>query len=104
MDRMARFRLPFRRQLGLAYVAGLLLLLGVEGLWYHNVTQLVTTLQRPDSRAAIIALGPTERRALERTRADARAAVTRTVAVTGAVFILAVAMTGLAVLLSLIHI
>jgi len=98
MDRMARFRLPFRRQLGLAYVAGLLLLLGVEGLWYHNVTQLVTTLQRPDSRAAIIALGPTERRALERTRSDARAAVTRTVAVTGAVFILAVAMSGLAVL------
>jgi signal transduction histidine kinase len=99
-------QLPFRRQLGLAYVATLCLLAGVEGLWYHSVTELETTLQLVEARGRgpaaegtpALPLDTFARRTLSERRDLANAAVTRTVAVTAVAFVLAFAITGLAIL------
>ncbi len=99
--------LPFRRQLGLAYIATLCLLVGVEGLWYHSVTQLEATLQSVEGRPRLPAaadgspapsLDIAAQRVVDSRRHRANAAVTRTVAVTAVAFVLAFAITGLAVL------
>jgi signal transduction histidine kinase len=93
--------------LGLAYIATLCLLVGVEGLWYHSVTQLEATLQSVEGRPRLPAaadgspapsLDIAAQRVVDSRRHRANAAVTRTVAVTAVAFVLAFAITGLAVL------
>lgn len=100
-------RLPFHRELGLAYIATLCLLAGVEGIWYHSVAQLETTLQLVEARGRgpaavygtpVLAIDASAQAALNAQRDQANAAVTRTVAVTAVAFVLAFALTGLAVL------
>jgi signal transduction histidine kinase len=105
--RRRAFQLPFRRELGLTYIATLCLLVGVEALWYHSVTQLEATVNmvdergHPSARAAgtsVLPIDTATQQALNARRQQAGAAVTRTVAVTAVAFVLAFAITGLAVL------
>ncbi len=110
-DGRLQLGLPFRRQLGLAYVATLGLLVGVEALWYHSVTHLVATVQWVDDFGGVPAATPapggagvtgvdrgTAHVGLNTLRAQANVAIARTVVVTAVAFVLAFAITGLAVL------